>query len=137
MKIFIDTSAFVALANRDDLNHQIAKELFLNSIKKNERFITTNYVISETITLIRFQAGFDKACEFGRKFRNTKLIDVYWIDRILDDKIWGIFLKYKDKDFSYIDCSSFTVMKNNNIQYAFTFDKHFEQIGFLKLSYLL
>jgi predicted nucleic acid-binding protein len=45
-------------------------------------------------------------------------------------KAWDIFDNFQDKNFSFIDCSSFAVMKELNIQKAFAFDRHFEQFGF-------
>ncbi|MBI5212767.1 MAG: PIN domain-containing protein [Nitrospirae bacterium] len=46
------------------------------------------------------------------------------------EKAWEIFLKYKDKDFSYTDCTSFAVMERLKIDIAFTFDSHFQAIKF-------
>ncbi len=35
-----------------------------------------------------------------------------------------------DKNFSYVDCTSFAVMKKLGILHSFTDDSHFEQFGF-------
>lgn len=49
------------------------------------------------------------------------------------NKAWKIFEKYSDKDFSFTDCTSFIVMKMLEINEVFSFDKHFEQYGFIRL----
>jgi len=41
-----------------------------------------------------------------------------------------LFTRYNDKDFSFTDCTSFVVMQKFGIPQAFTFDKHFRQMGF-------
>lgn len=41
-----------------------------------------------------------------------------------------ILLKYIDKDFSYVDATTFALMERLNIQVCFAFDVHFEQFGF-------
>jgi uncharacterized protein len=42
----------------------------------------------------------------------------------------AILLRYTDKDFSYVDATSFAVMERFGLQTAFTFDEHFVQYGF-------
>ncbi|SHF68103.1 PIN domain-containing protein [Desulfofundulus australicus DSM 11792] len=41
-----------------------------------------------------------------------------------------IIKKYRDKDFSFTDATSFAVMYRYGINLAFTFDRHFKQYGF-------
>ena len=47
-----------------------------------------------------------------------------------EENAWKIFLQYKDKDFSYTDCTSFAVMESLKIDTAFSFDKHFQIMRF-------
>ena len=41
-----------------------------------------------------------------------------------------LFFRYRDKDFSFTDCSSFVFMHELKIHYALTLDHHFRQMGF-------
>ena len=50
----------------------------------------------------------------------------------IQEEALNLFRKIEDKDLSFIDCTSFTLMKKEGIRKALTFDAHFEQIGFLK-----
>jgi predicted nucleic acid-binding protein len=45
-----------------------------------------------------------------------------------------ILLGQEDKDYSYVDATSFAVMERLGIETAFTFDRHFEQYGWKRLS---
>jgi predicted nucleic acid-binding protein len=47
----------------------------------------------------------------------------------MEDAAFTIFKQYADKDFSFTDCTSFSIMKSLNLNKAFAFDKHFEQYG--------
>jgi len=43
---------------------------------------------------------------------------------------WELAKKYTDKDFSFTDCLSFTVMSRLDCRKVFAFDQHFRQMGF-------
>jgi predicted nucleic acid-binding protein len=45
----------------------------------------------------------------------------------IEDAAFTIFKRYTDKDFSFTDCTSFSIMKSLKLKSAFAFDKHFEQ----------
>jgi predicted nucleic acid-binding protein len=47
MKIFVDTSAFFALLDRDDENHGEAKKAWGNTLKEEQSPVTSNYILLE------------------------------------------------------------------------------------------
>jgi predicted nucleic acid-binding protein len=133
MRLFVDTSAFLALEDRDDRNHESAVE-FRNSLQNGgtpyKLLYTTNYIFDETITLFRAELGHTAAVSFGEGIKSSKLVTILWISQELDTKAWNIFKKHKDKGYSYTDCTSFAVMKEEEIDSVFAYDKHFSQYGF-------
>ncbi len=49
---------------------------------------------------------------------------------------WNVFEQYNiDKLWSFTDCTSYVIMKDIDITEVFEFDHHFEQMGFIRLSY--
>jgi uncharacterized protein len=136
MRLFLDTSAFLALEDKDDQNHDSAME-FRDKIRDGgtpfRMLYTTNYVVDETLTLIRTELGHAAAVSFGEAIRSSKLVSVLWIMPEADSKAWQTFKKYKDKDFSYTDCTSFAVMEAEEIDSVFSYDKHFTQYGYHSL----
>jgi len=44
-----------------------------------------------------------------------------------------MFKNYRDKEWSLVDCASFLVMRDEDIELALTADHHFEQMGFTAL----
>lgn len=129
--IFIDTSAFHALYIENDINHQSALKVKRNIIqKKYGALITTNYIIDETLTLLRNSAGIINSIKIGELIRNSKVLNIIWIDDDIEENAWKIFSTYRDKTFSFTDCTSFVVMKEMSIDDSFTYDEHFEQMEF-------
>jgi len=58
------------------------------------------------------------------------VVKILHVTEKLEEQGWQIFKKYNDKDFSFTYCTSFSIMDSEEIQQAFTFDKHFLQYGF-------
>jgi len=134
MLLFVDTSAFYAIEDTSDENHKSAID-YREQIRYNEniQLITSSYIINEALTLMKDRLGYDSAIKFGRKVRDSKIIRIIHIAQELEEKGWKLFVKYKDKEFSFTDCVSFALMERYNTTKAFAFDKHFEQYGFQRL----
>lgn len=132
-KIFIDTSAWIALKDEsDDLNLK-ALELNKKLLLEGNKYVTSNYIFDETVTLILMKLKHNIAVELGEEIKKSKLIEIIYINKELEEHSWELFKKYSDKYFSFTDCTSFVIMQRLGIQKAFTSDHHFEQIGFIKL----
>lgn len=127
--VFIDTSAWIAEARTEDKNHAAAEKLF-KSIRNARSIITTDLVFSETVTLLRKKSSHKVAVEFGEKLKQSNLTTIVHICTDLMDEGWLYFIRYQDKAFSFVDCTSFVVMKKYGITKALAFDKNFEQAGF-------
>ncbi len=127
--LFVDTSAWCALSDRNDQNHKKASD-FLNSLKgKNIKIITSDYIFDESVTLLRAHISHSSSVDFGNSLLRSDVI-IHSIDRDIWIDAWNIFVNYSDQHFSFTDCSSFALMKKLNIRDAFTFDHHFRIIGF-------
>jgi len=127
MKIFIDTGAFIALTDADDENHKAAKMYYKNTIEKGIRFLTTNYVVCETMNYLRAKISHSVAIIFWENLTKSNLIEMVHITPSIENEAFNIFKQYADKDFSFTDCTSFSVMKSLKLNKSFAFDKHFEQ----------
>ena len=126
-RLFVDTGAWYALIDRNDPDHKEAASFMENN---KIPLLTTNFVFDETITLLQSRLGWNVAKEFGLKLKGSRFVSLISVRDEDEERAWEIFLKYKDKDFSYTDCTSFAVMQRLSCRKAFTFDNHFRQIGF-------
>ena len=127
--VFIDTSAWIAEARTEDKNHATAEKLF-KSLQNVRSIITTDLVFSETVTLLKRKSSHRVAVEFGEKLKQSNLITMVHICNDLMDEGWLSFIRYHDKAFSFVDCTSFVIMKKYGITKALAFDRNFEQAGF-------
>lgn len=127
MRIFVDTGAFIALTDADDENHRAAKSFYKNATEKGTRFITTNFIVCETMNYLNARVSHKVAVVFRENLKKSNLIEITNVTSSIEDAAFNIFKKYTDKDFSFTDCTSFSVMKSLKIYKAFAFDKHFEQ----------
>ena len=132
--IFVDTSAWYAAEVEDDINHEKARAFLVQLAQgKHGVAITSDYVLDETLTLLRSRRGLPDAITFVDKIKKSKSVRVFWVNEDLFDKALCIFRKRSDAMWSFTDCTSFALMSELSITEAFTFDGHFEQVGFQKL----
>jgi len=129
MKVFIDTGAFLAISDNSDNSHSIATKTFHEVIEQNAKFHTSNFVIDETITLIRARVGHKAAESFIKAF-NSSNTKQHYVNKDVESRAIDIFTKYRDKDFSFTDCTSFALIDKHRIDAAMSFDKHFSQYGY-------
>jgi hypothetical protein len=128
--IFIDTSAWYAVEVEDDINHKAACK-FLAQIASGKYgvVITTDYIIDETLTLLRSRRGLNSALDFIDKIRKSKSIRVFWINEDLFEKALQTFQSSGSKTWSFTDCTSFALMRELIVSEAFSFDMHFREAG--------
>ena len=130
MKIFADTGAWIALADKNDRYHNIAEKVYASIRKKNIPVIITDYIFDETVTWLHYKIGHDIACGWGNKILNSRMVEIV---KVSDEHInlsWELFQKYHDQKLSFTDCISFTIMKLFGTDTVFAYDSHFSTMGF-------
>ena len=91
--------------------------------------LTTDYVIDETLTLLRVRGERTRALLLGDRFFRTGLAEIHKITEIDLTLAWETFERFADKDWSFTDCTSKVVIEQLGITQAFAFDHHFKQFG--------
>lgn len=133
MLAFIDTSAIKAYYDRTDDFHRAATG-FMQKIASRDAqitaLVTTDHVLDEAITLTRFAHSHEKAVELAEASLASRFLSVVYTDEGARREALQTFKRHPDKEWSFTDCVSFTVMKKLEIAKAFTFDAHFRQAGF-------
>lgn len=131
--IFVDTSAWCAFFNAGDQHHDWAKNAWQELGTQHGELVTSDYVLDETITLLRNRCGFAAAKEAGEKLQASEILTRLFVDQRHFQLAWEWFKKYRDHDFSFTDCSSFVFMKEKRIERVWTLDQHFVAAGFEKI----
>lgn len=133
-EVFADTSGFLALGNEDDAFHHQSMEM-LRTLPPF-RLVTTNFVVAETLTRLLYDTHHANAVAFGEMLFSSPSIKIIRITQDVENKTWVLFKKYSDKKFSFVDCTSFVMMKEGRIRRSFGCDQHFQQVGFENLLQL-
>jgi len=131
--IFVDTSAWIALADRADAYHKKALSIYPSLLKTQKRLIISNLVVGETYILILKELGHQAALLFLERLKSSPRISRVHSTDDIEIEAEEILKKYSDQDFSYTDAASFVIMKLQDMTKAFSFDKHFVTAGFITL----
>lgn len=103
--IFVDTGVWAASAIRSDPQHASARQLLT---LHSRELVTTDLVVSETLTLLRARGRFNESVEAGRLFFVERPEIVH---RLTDEQwaaSWRVFSEFVDKQWSFADCASYT-----------------------------
>jgi predicted nucleic acid-binding protein len=135
-QIFVDTSAWDAIADASDPNHEMSL-LFNDEIAGRCQLVVTNYVLDELYTLLLMNVGYQRTVDFKRKLdvlAQEGILVIIWVSEDIAVEAWTVFEQFNvDKQWSFTDCVSYVVMKQSEIVEAFAFDHHFAQMGFARL----
>ncbi|MFM8809682.1 MAG: type II toxin-antitoxin system VapC family toxin [Chthoniobacterales bacterium] len=129
-RLFVDTAGWMACADRNDPAH--ARSVAVRDAKLRAGFllVTTDYVLDETLTLLRLRLGLGAARDWWEGISRSPRVIVAEVDAELRDRAMEWFFRYEDKDFSFTDCTSFAFMRQEKIREVLTTDRHFRQAGF-------
>ncbi|MBI5638964.1 MAG: PIN domain-containing protein [Nitrospirae bacterium] len=130
MRIFIDTSAFYALLDRDDANHKKAKTTWSRILGDDNTLVTSNYILIESFALLQSRLGMEAVRGFQEDI--LPLINIEWVDGRTHKSGVSALLAAGRRRLSLVDCASFDVMRSSGIRNVFTFDPHFEEQGFVR-----
>jgi len=115
---------------RGDVNHARAVGWLAQN---KEPLITTDDILSETITLLVVRGQRQVAEAFGAAIFGGKLAGLHLVRPEEVHAAWQVFLRFQDKEWSFADCTSKVVMEKLGITTAFSFDRHFRQFGTVKV----
>jgi len=132
--VFLDTSFFKALLDAKDGFHRQADKIWLLLQEKNIVLTTTNYIIDETLTLVRIRCGLPVAVQLRNLLHDySEYLEVIRVTIDDDASAWEWFEK-DWSNLSFTDCVSFSVMKRLGLTNVASFDQHFSRAGFTLLS---
>ena len=126
-RLFVDTSAWLAQANRADAGHEAVRDV-LASVPG--RLVTTNLVFAATVTLARSRLGHPAALALGSALRDPHRVDMVRVSREDENAGWELFRERADKKYSLTDCTSFVVMRRLGLGTALALDADFRREGF-------
>ncbi len=128
-QIFVDTSAYYALTDGGDGNHEAAIGILQQFIREGAELLTTNYIIAETHALLLNRLGYSIALQVITELYKSRT-RIYRVKEAEERRAFEIIRMYSDKEYSLVDAISFATMELFHLKQAFAFDHHFSQFGF-------
>lgn len=135
--IFVDSGAWIAFFDQTDKYHNDAVVLYSDLAQQKMRLLTTDYVVDETITRLRYDVSHSVAMQFLdliESVEKTGVLTVTEIDKILFEEAKRLFRQYDSAKLSFTDCTSFAVCQKHKISETYAFDEHFAMMGITVLK---
>ncbi|HEX4519998.1 MAG TPA: PIN domain-containing protein [Gaiellaceae bacterium] len=129
--IFVDTSFWVGLAIEPDANHELAEELL--SRYGQSPLATTNLVCGETWTFVRRRHGHRLAQALIDAIERTPRLQILTITAEAERDAWEWLRQRDEREHSYVDATSFAIMRRRAVHEVLTFDADFAAAGFVQL----
>ncbi len=128
--IFIDSGAFLARYVKRDQHHAEAVSFWNELANSGTPCFTSNWILSETLTLLAPRTDYSFAAERDRQLYSSHVLQILRPDASDESAAILLFEKYADQHVSFCDCVPFMLMRRLGIADAFTFDGHFAIAGF-------
>ena len=127
---FADTSFWVGLQIPSDRRHPDAAALWGSD---RSPVLTSNMVIGETWTLLRSRFGHAVALQFLATIERSSRVSVATVDAAIDEQAWEWLRRRDERAYSYVDATSFEIMRRERITEALAFDQDFTAAGFIEV----
>ena len=132
---FADTGWWVAWALPGDARHRDALGM-LAALGRSEQVLTSNLVVGETWTFLRRKDSHRTAVAFLDRVDALIKTDRLAVHRVTDDQetaAWEWLRKHDERVCSYVDATSFRVMRDRRLREALAFDQDFAAAGFVEV----
>jgi predicted nucleic acid-binding protein len=129
--IFVDTSFWIAWARSDDDRHREATSLMV--AYGNDSLLTSNHVRGEAWTFLRRRYGHRAAVGFLERLDRSSRLRLAFVPEELEAEALRWLRRHDEREYSFVDATSFALMRSLRIKKALTFDGDFAAAGFTEL----
>ena len=125
---FVDTSFWVALQFARDAHHADARALW----DAGGALATTNHVLGETWTFLRRRLGHREARAFTDAVASVPTLQIHHVPEDAEADAWTWLHRHDERSYSFVDATSFAIMRRLRIREALAFDGDFAAAGFVE-----
>jgi predicted nucleic acid-binding protein len=128
---FIDSSFWIALAYARDARHADAEALLRRHGSTD--LVTSNLIRGETWTWLNRRAGHPSAVRFLDRLERTKRLQIVTVTPEIEGQALAWLRRHGERRYSFVDATSFLLMRSLRIRDALAFDGDFSAAGFTEL----
>ncbi len=129
--IFVDTSFWIALRNRRDPHHEKAKALY--RLHADAGLVCSNHVRGETWTYLRRKAGHGAAVGFLDMVDHSPRLRLVSVEASQEASALRWLRQHDEREYSFVDATSFALMRALRVRNALAFDGDFTAAGFVEV----
>jgi predicted nucleic acid-binding protein len=127
---FVAPSFWIGLRFRRDQRHPDARRLWESGPGP---LVTTDLVLGETWTFLNTRVGHVPAVQFLDAAMKTPLLTVRHVDEDLCDEAWRWLRRHDERAYSFVDATSYGMMRRLRLREALAFDGEFAAAGFVEV----
>lgn len=131
---FADTGWWVAWALPGDARHDAALGM-LAGLGRTEQVLTTNLVVGESWTFLRRKDSHRSAVALVDRLDRLTEEDRLVVHRVTEEQeaaAWEWLRRHDEREYSFVDATSFRVMRDRRLREALAFDQDFAAAGFIE-----
>ncbi|MGH3065099.1 MAG: type II toxin-antitoxin system VapC family toxin [Gaiellaceae bacterium] len=128
--LFLDTSFLAAYALTRDARPEAIR---LADMHLEQQVVTTNLILSELWTLLRHRLGHRSTVEFLDRVHALPSLRLDRVSAAIEDESWNWLRQHDERPYSFVDATSFALMRKLRIRVALAFDGAFAAAGFVEL----
>lgn len=128
---FVDTSFWIAEAITRDSRH--ADAVALADRFRDAPAVTSNLVLGETWTLLSRRLGHFHAVRWLDRLRKEVVVRIERVEAELEAEAWEWLRAHDERPYSFVDATSFALMRKLRIREALAFGGDFAASGFVEL----
>jgi len=126
-RLFVDTSAWFAFANRKDPHHGDVGDTLR---RYPGRLVASNFILDETVSLCLYRLGHTAARAAGTVLMDPDIVSLVRLTPADEQAAWILFCHRSDHQYSFTDCTSFVLMRRLKLATALALDDDFRSEGF-------
>ena len=129
--LYVDSSFWIAQGMRRDARFAEARSL--SEAYVGAPVATSNLVVGETWSFLRRREGYAVAMQWLDRVRGQTRVSIERVTPELEDEAWAWLRVHDERPYSFVDATSFALMRRLGISGALAFDGDFAAAGFVEL----
>jgi predicted nucleic acid-binding protein len=127
---FVDTTFWIGLRFRRDARHPQARAIWESGPGP---MLTTTLIVGETWTFLGRRAGHHRAVQFIDAIDRLPRLTIRHVDEDVEEEAWRWLRRHDERAYSFVDATSFAIMRRLRIREALAFDGDFAAAGFAEV----